>query len=139
MGTSEITITWAQPTCSDVVPDHYLVQWVPEDPSARAPVIMSDPIAITASNNTYNITSLSPNTKYVISLLVVDVCGGMTAASLTAWTNDECTGKRLLWICIVNFLCGFMFVMPPDPVPACTYTWSSTMYSHKSEFGHDQS
>ena len=119
MKTSEITITWAEPICSDV-PDHYVIQWVPEDPSTCAPVLTSDPIAITTSSNTYNITSLAPNTAYVISLLVVGVCGRMTAASLTARTNGECTGKRLLWVCIVYFLCGFMFVMSPNPVLACT-------------------
>lgn len=128
--------------------NHYHVgpahlQWCctrsPPSTSARAPVFTSDPIAITASNNTYNIASLSPNTKYVISLLVVDVCGGMTAASLTARTNGECTGKRLFWICIGNFLCDFMLVMPPDPVWTCTYAWSSTKCSVRSVFGHDQS
>ena len=139
MGTSEIAITWTQPTCSDVVPDHYLIQWVPEDPSTRVPVLTSDPIAISTSSNTYNISSLAPNTKYVISLLVVDVCGRMIAASPTARTNGECTGKRLFWICIGNFLCDFMLVMPPDPVWTCTYAWSSTKCSVRSVFGHDQS
>ena len=102
--TSEIALIWAQLTCSDVMPDHYLVQWVPEGSST--PVLTSDPI--TTSSNSYNITSLAPNTAYVISLLVVDVCGGMTAASLTARTNGECTGKRLFCICIYN-ICGLIY------------------------------
>ena len=67
--------------CSDVMPMHYLVQWTPE---ATATTVLSD--IITNSSRSYNITSLNANTGYEISVLVVDVCGSMTADRLTAST-----------------------------------------------------
>ena len=99
IGTSQIAITWTQPTCSELMPDHYLVQWVPEGSSTP---VLSDPIA--TSNNSYNITNLAPNMRYAISLLVVDFCGPTTAASLTAITNSEL-------ICLRLFNMGFWVII----------------------------
>ena len=80
------------------MPDHYLVHWVPE--GSTTPVFTSD--RIVTSSNSYNITSLAPNTAYVISLLVVDICGRMTMANLTTRTDDgERTGYRLFCLCTV--------------------------------------
>ena len=68
--------------CSDVMPMHYLVQWTPV---TTGTTVLSD--IITNSSRSYNITSLNANTGYEISVLVVDVCGSMTAHRLSASTT----------------------------------------------------
>ena len=88
IGSFTVSLSWTQPVCSDVIPMHYLVQWIQESTSRleRSGVIPN-------SANSYNISSLRANTVYDFNLVVVDDCGNMTAGRQTARTlelNGKC-------------------------------------------------
>lgn len=83
-GSSEITISWTPPSCSVGTPDNYQVQ-------ARDGSALVYNVTVATSSVNHTITSLNSGTSYVISLLVVDDCGPVEAASRNATTNSECT------------------------------------------------
>ena len=90
-GISSITVNWTQPSCSDGLPMHYLVQWLPDTVS----------VEIFVSESNYTITPLDSNTYYDITLLVVDDCGRMAVANLRERTAaGEYVSERQLSVII---------------------------------------